>query len=133
MYTGLSFGSENLFSVVNRSDAVVMKLKIDGSNGSGKVKTGIYVQGSSNNAPVKNIKIEKVEIQETTNYGIEMQYAQYANIKEVKVRDVGGGTGNASGISLDNSSNNTLSNIQINNITASSSSFSFHSYGITLN
>lgn len=77
-----------------------MKLKIDGSNGSGKVKTGVHVQGASNSAPAKNIKIHTVEIQETTNIGIEMNHARYAKIEAVKVRDVSGGTGHAYGISL---------------------------------
>ena len=125
-YAGLSFGTEDLISI-EKSNAVVSDVKITGTKaGAGTVANLIKASGN-----ISKVIIQKSNLENATKSGIDFDYVSNSKIDKVEIKEIQSTSNAVNGILLSNSNNNTLTNITISNISASSNFSS--SSGIYLN
>ena len=150
-YVGLSFGTEDLISIA-KSNTVVSDVKITGTKaGAGTVANLINASGN-----ISKVIIQKSNLENATQSGIGFYNVSNSKIDTVEIKEIKSTSNTVNGIHL-SSSNNTLTNITISNISSSSdssgislggsnntltnitisnisssSSFSSYSYGISL-
>ena len=125
-YVGLSFGTEDLISI-EKSNAVVSDVKITGTKaGAGTVANLIKASGN-----ISKVIIQKSNLENATKSGIDFDYVSNSKIDKVEIKEIQSTSNAVNGILLSNSNNNTLTNITISNISASSNFSS--SSGIYLN
>ena len=125
-YAGLSFGTEDLISI-EKSNAVVSDVKITGTKaGAGTVANLIKVSGN-----ISKVIIQKSNLENATRSGIDFNNVSNSKIDKVEIKEIQSTSNAVNGILLSNSNNNTLTNITISNISASSNFSS--SSGIYLN
>ena len=125
-YAGLSFGTEDLISI-EKSNAVVSDVKITGTKaGAGTVANLIKASGN-----ISKVIIQKSNLENATKSGIDFDYVSNSKIDKVEIQEIKSTSNAVNGILLSNSNNNTLTNITISNISASSNFSS--SSGIYLN
>ena len=150
-YAGLSFGTEDLISIA-KSNTVVSDVKITGTKaGAGTVANLINASGN-----ISKVIIQKSNLENATQSGIGFYNVSNSKIDTVEIKEIKSTSNTVNGIHL-SSSNNTLTNITISNISSSSdssgislggsnntltnitisnisasSSFSSYSYGISL-
>ena len=122
-YAGLSFGTEDLISIA-KSNAVVSDVKITGTKaGAGTVANLIKASGG-----ISKVIIRKSNLENATQSGIEFNGVSNSKIYKVEIKEIKSTSNGVSGIYLNNSNNNTLTNITISNISSS-----YSSSGIYLN
>ena len=125
-YAGLSFGTEDLISI-EKSNAVVSDVKITGTKaGAGTVANLIKASGN-----ISKVIIQKSNLENATKSGIDFRNVSNSKIDKVEIKEIQSTSNGVNGILLSNSNNNTLTNITISNISASSNFSS--SSGIYLN
>ena len=125
-YAGLSFGTEDLVSIA-KSNAVVSDVKITGTKaGAGTVANLIKTSGD-----ISKVIIQKSNLENATQSGIDFYNVSNSKIDKVEIKEIKSTSNEVRGIYL-RSSNNTLTNITISNISSSSASSSADSYGIYL-
>ena len=125
-YAGLSFGTEDLISI-EKSNAVVSDVKITGIKaGAGTAANLIKASGN-----ISKVIIQKSNLENATKSGIDFDYVSNSKIDKVEIKEIQSTSNAVNGIILSNSNNNTLTNITISNISASSNFSS--SSGIYLN
>ena len=125
-YAGLSFGTEDLISI-EKSNAVVSDVKITGTKaGAGTVANLIKASGN-----ISKVIIQKSNLENATRSGIGFENVSNSKIDKVEIKEIQSTSNGVNGILLSNSNNNTLTNITISNISASSNFSS--SSGIYLN
>ena len=116
-YAGLSFGTEDLISIA-KSNAVVSDVKITGTKaGAGTVANLIKASGN-----ISKVIIQKSNLENATQSGIEFNGVSNSKIYKVEIKEIKSTSNGVSGIYLNNSNNNTLTNITISNISSSYSS-----------
>ena len=114
-YAGLSFGTEDLISI-EKSNAVVSDVKITGTKaGAGTVANLIKASGN-----ISKVIIQKSNLENATKSGIDFDYVSNSKIDKVEIKEIQSTSNAVNGILLSNSNNNTLTNITISNISASS-------------
>ena len=114
-YAGLSFGTEDLISIA-KSNAVVSDVKITGTKaGAGTVANLIKASGN-----ISKVIIQKSNLENATKSGIDFDYVSNSKIDKVEIKEIQSTSNAVNGILLSNSNNNTLTNITISNISASS-------------
>ena len=124
-YAGLSFGTEDLISIA-KSNAVVSDVKITGTKaGAGTVANLIKASGN-----ISKVIIQKSNLENATRSGIDFENVSNSKIDKVGIKEIQSTSNAVNGIQLSSSNNNTLTNITISNISASSN---FSSSGISLN
>ena len=115
-YAGLSFGTEDLISIA-KSNAVVSDVKITGTKaGAGTVANLIKASGN-----ISKVIIQKSNLENATQSGIDFYYVSNSKIDKVEIKEIKSTSNTVNGIHL-SSSNNTLTNITISNISSSSDS-----------
>ena len=125
-YAGLSFGTEDLISIA-KSNAVVSDVKITGTKaGAGTVANLIKASGN-----ISKVIIQKSNLENATRSGIDFENVSNSKIDKVGIKEIQSTSNAVNGIQLSSSNNNTLTNITISNISASSNFSS--SSGISLN
>ena len=125
-YAGLSFGTEDLIGIA-KSNAVVSDVKITGTKaGAGTVANLIKASGN-----ISKVIIQKSNLENATRSGIDFENVSNSKINKVEIKEIKSTSNAVNGIQLSSSNNNTLTNITISNISASSNFSS--SSGISLN
>ena len=116
-YAGLSFGTEDLISIA-KSNTVVSDVKITGTKaGAGTVANLINASGN-----ISKVIIQKSNLENATQSGIGFYNVSNSKIYKVEIKEIKSTSNGVSGIYLNNSNNNTLTNITISNISSSYSS-----------
>ena len=115
-YAGLSFGTEDLISIA-KSNTVVSDVKITGTKaGAGTVANLINASGN-----ISKVIIQKSNLENATQSGIDFYNVSNSKIDTVEIKEIKSTSNTVNGIHL-SSSNNTLTNITISNISSSSDS-----------
>ena len=115
-YVGLSFGTEDLISIA-KSNTVVSDVKITGTKaGAGTVANLINASGN-----ISKVIIQKSNLENATQSGIGFYNVSNSKIDTVEIKEIKSTSNTVNGIHL-SSSNNTLTNITISNISSSSDS-----------
>ena len=115
-YVGLSFGTEDLISIA-KSNTVVSDVKITGTKaGAGTVANLINASGN-----ISKVIIQKSNLENATQSGIGFYNVSNSKIDTVEIKEIKSTSNTVNGIHL-SSSNNTLTNITISNISSSDSS-----------
>ena len=115
-YAGLSFGTEDLISIA-KSNTVVSDVKITGTKaGAGTVANLINASGN-----ISKVIIQKSNLENATQSGIGFYNVSNSKIDTVEIKEIKSTSNTVNGIHL-SSSNNTLTNITISNISSSSGS-----------
>ena len=115
-YAGLSFGTEDLISIA-KSNTVVSDVKITGTKaGAGTVANLINASGN-----ISKVIIQKSNLENATQSGIGFYNVSNSKIDTVEIKEIKSTSNTVNGIHL-SSSNNTLTNITISNISSSSDS-----------
>ena len=115
-YVGLSFGTEDLISIA-KSNTVVSDVKITGTKaGAGTVANLINASGN-----ISKVIIQKSNLENATQSGIGFYNVSNSKIDTVEIKEIKSTSNTVKGIHL-SSSNNTLTNITISNISSSSDS-----------